>query len=409
MIVARLVDKPNHWLDVVVFGLRMIWCVLGVLSLIYDAGDTGFALVLKAAGFLLCGTVPVLLYLRRGMPRFAAPAADLLLLGVMFEASAGLERGPFAFFQVPMLMLGYLSGGWHALWALAAALLGPFVLADEPIGMEREALVDAVANLAILFGIGLIFQKLVGSYQRINGMYGVIREQNRTLELYAKQIEKLTLAEERNRLSRDLHDTVGHTFTTTITGMDAVYYLIDLSPEEAKKSLRELLQVTRGGLDEVRRHIHQLASDQEGLPLSRTLTQIASEFALHTGTKVALESTGVEHRLPEQSRLALIRGLQESLTNAKRHGGATCIDVHLAFGQEAVCLRVTDNGLGASAIQEGFGLRAMADRMANAGGSVQWSTAAGQGMTIECAVPAQRKPRIASGTGRSVENGRGND
>ncbi|WP_187433976.1 sensor histidine kinase [Paenibacillus methanolicus] len=289
-----------------------------------------------------------------------------------------------------------MSRGWHALWTLAVALIFPFILTGEPVNMETEELIDSVANLAILFGIGFIFQKLVGSYQRINAMYRVIQDQNRTLELYAKQIEQLTLAEERNRLSRDLHDTVGHTFTTAITGMDAVYYLIDLSPVEAKKSMRELLHFTRNGLDEVRRHIHQLAPHDEGQSLSRILNQIASEFALHTGTKVDLETTGIESPLPEQARLALIRCLQESLTNAKRHGNANRIDISLSYGQGEVRLRVEDDGQGANGINEGFGLRTMAERMANAGGSVIWIAEVGKGMTLECTVPTKRDPGLLS-------------
>jgi signal transduction histidine kinase len=218
-------------------------------------------------------------------------------------------------------------------------------------------------------------------------MYEIIQEQNQTLELYSKQIEKLTLAEERNRLSRDLHDTVGHTFTTTIMGMDAVLYLIDLSPEEAKKSLRELLHVTRNGLDEVRRHIHQIAPEKDELPLSASLSQIGHEFALHTGTSVELAVSGAEYPVSEQVRWTFIRCLQESLTNAKKHGSASRVQVDLLFGEDAVKLRIANNGRVADKLVKGFGLQAMTDRLANLHGTLEVESDERRGMAVVCTVP----------------------
>ncbi|MBW9234690.1 hypothetical protein JQK62_21055, partial [Leptospira santarosai] len=78
------------------------------------------------------------------------------------------------------------------------------------------------------------------------------RRQNQLLEDYAKQIEKVTLLEERNRLARDLHDTVGHTYTSVIMGLDAASFLLKTSPEKAQGQVERLSDVMRKSLGEIR-------------------------------------------------------------------------------------------------------------------------------------------------------------
>ncbi len=390
-----------HWFVYVIIGMRALWLAGGLNDLHVQperfAEKTGISwspdmVWPMTAGYILSSAVPLALYMIRRVPRWVPVLAELAVSGTMYLVFSVNSGSGFDFFNVPVLTLGFISTGWHAAWALAAGV-GVFpVLAGWIWGFPLAGVSDEIFNLLVLFIIGFCFQKIVSSYQKINGMYAIIRQQNQMLEQYSKQIEKLTLAEERNRLSRDLHDTVGHTFTTTIMGMDAVYYLIDLNPEEAKKSLRELLHVTRSGLDEVRRHIHQIAPEKDGLPLSASLGQIGSEFALHTGTVVDFAAEGAEFPVPEQIRWTLIRCLQESLTNAKRHGEATRVTVRLKFEPNALILNITDNGKGNDHLVKGFGLQGMTERLANLNGSLEIQSDVQRGTTVACQVPVMRRP-----------------
>jgi signal transduction histidine kinase len=344
-------------------------------------------LLLGIAGYLLSCLVPFGLYLLKNVPRYIPVAAELLITGGLYLLLSEMDGTIFEFFNVPFLTLGYLSAGWHTLWVAAAVFVLPVVFPAGSTDLSPGMFADATANLLTLLGIGFCFQKLVVSYHKIKGMYGIIQEQNATLEVYAKQMERLTLAEERNRLSRDLHDTVGHTFTTTIMGMDAVYYLIDVAPQEAKQNLRELLHITRNGLDEVRGYIHGIAPDREEQSLVLMLKQMSNEFAQHTGMKVLLEPVGAEYAVSEQVRLTLIRCLQESLTNAKRHGMASLVQSELVFRQDSIMLRIEDNGKGTDELTKGFGLGAMMQRVANLNGTLEWVSSSGKGMVIICVLP----------------------
>lgn len=379
--------------------MRAVWFVGGIHNLHFQSREFAEATGIQwdkstiwfvTAGFALSFVVPLTLFLIRKVPRYVPILAELAISGGMYLFYSTSTGGGFDFYNVPVLTLGFISIGWHAVWSAVIGLGVLPALSGWIWGFSLASVGDEVFNLAILFGIGFCFQRLVDSYQKIRGMYRIIQEQNQTLELYSKQIEKLTLAEERNRLSRDLHDTVGHTFTTTIMGMDAVYYLIDLSPEEAKKSLRELLHVTRNGLDEVRKHIHQIAPDKDELSLSVSLAQIGAEFALHTGTKVEIETIGTEYPVSEQLRWSYTRCLQESLTNAKKHGFATHVRVALAFGRDHVKLSIADNGKGTDELTKGFGLQAMTDRMANLNGTLEAVSGVDKGTVIVCSVPVMK-------------------
>ena len=97
--------------------------------------------------------------------------------------------------------------------------------------------------------------------------------------------------------------------------------------------------------------------------LSQQLTRLANEFALHTGTQVRFTTVGEEFEIPKQTKLSLIRCLQESLTNAKRHGRASSIEVTLTYSDGLVDIRIEDDGIGTEQLKVGFGINAMQERI----------------------------------------------
>ena len=92
--------------------------------------------------------------------------------------------------------------------------------------------------------IGFGFNLIIKAYKNTENLSNIIEEQNQTLVQYAKQIESLTLVEERNRMARDLHDTLGHSFISYILGLDAVMYLMDSNTPKQRKRLRSF-EITR--------------------------------------------------------------------------------------------------------------------------------------------------------------------
>jgi signal transduction histidine kinase len=328
------------------------------------------------------------------------PVAVLLSNGPVQLYLTWLTQESYGILYCPLIIIGYLSDRKNAWWTAPVFIAG-FPIASLFLiqgGPTLMGFVSGIMNGTLVFGIGLGIQRFQNSIEKSKKLlqenqyqYQLIHQQNKVLEQYANQIEHQTLVEERNRMARELHDTVGHTFTSVIMGMDAVSYLIETSPQKAKERLEVLRSVTRKGLEEVRRSIHQMAPEGDDLLLSLQLAGLANEFALHTGTKVHVETRGTEYELPKQTKLTFIRCLQESLTNAKRHGSASTVLVVLHFHANRAELAIEDDGAGINEFNPGFGITSMQERISALQGKLHVKSASGQGTTVKCSIPTRRE------------------
>jgi signal transduction histidine kinase len=199
------------------------------------------------------------------------------------------------------------------------------------------------------------------------------------------------LLEERNRMAGELHDTIGHTFTSVIAGIDGVIANLKRSDKErAESKLQILRDLTRKSLENLRKNIHGMADEAEEIgSFIDKLAVLANEFSLNTGTKVSFQYFGLEHDLSHHAEHTLMRCLQEALTNAKRHGNAQKIDVKLNYKKEQVSLTILDNGKGTDTIQLGFGLNSMKQRLQALNGNLEIKVESGAGMELICTIPIQ--------------------
>ncbi|KAF9138303.1 hypothetical protein BGX30_009287 [Mortierella sp. GBA39] len=236
-------------------------------------------------------------------------------------------------------------------------------------------------GLAYIFGFS--FHLLVLNHRQGE----TIREQNAVLEQYLSQIERITLAEERSRLSKELHDTVGHAYTSLIMGLETLRP--QMATDTGTESLDSLLNLARQNMEEVRGYVHQIESPHEALPLLQSLRKLAEEFQEHAKVQVVFHAYGEEYPVMKQAKTALYRCLQESLTNAVRHGHSTEIKVSLQFEPQQTRLEIQDNGRGMEDGREGFGLSAMKERAMILQGHVAVYTERGKGTLVTCTLPRQ--------------------
>jgi signal transduction histidine kinase len=217
-----------------------------------------------------------------------------------------------------------------------------------------------------------------------------IEEKNRDLEYYSKKIEELSIKEERNRVSQDLHDTVGHIFTSVITSLDALPFLYQADKKEAEKSIKEISDLARNGLNDVRKTIHHM-SPTDHQTLVESVKELIADFMKHTATDIKLNVQGEATKVGERIKFAIIRCIQEGLTNAKRHGQATFIKVNILFKQEELIVLIEDNGNGCNELNLGFGLRSMKDRISALAGTVNFYSKLNNGMRITCNIPIAKE------------------
>ncbi|HDR7710017.1 TPA: hybrid sensor histidine kinase/response regulator transcription factor [Bacillus cereus] len=240
-----------------------------------------------------------------------------------------------------------------------------------------------ILQLSLAFAMGSFFRLLAINYRQSE----IIRNQKHVLEQYVSQVERITLLEERDRLSKDLHDTMGHSYTSIIMGMETLR--MELKSKEGEQQLDSLLQLARNSMEEVRLYLHQLDLSQESLPLATTLQQLTEEFKKHAKVNVRTRIIGEEYMVSKQSKMTLYRSLQESLTNAVRHGHSTEIIVSLHFEPQQIRLDVQDNGCGVEEWKGGFGLTAMKERVSQSQGRVIVYSKKGEGTLISCVLPKQ--------------------
>ena len=240
-----------------------------------------------------------------------------------------------------------------------------------------------VTYYGLAYVMGFAFHLLIVNHKQNEA----IRKQNAVLEQYMSQIERITLAEERNRLSSELHDTVGHAYTSIIMGMETLR--TELATEMGIQRLDSLLEMGRKSIEDVRGYLHQMDSPCQSPSLIQSLQNLGAEFQEHAQVNVSFRTFGEEYQLSRQAKIAFIRCLQESLTNAVRHGQGTEIIVSLQFEQQYTRLEVQDNGKGNVEWQEGFGMNAMKERAMNLQGHLSVYTKPEEGMLVTCTIPRQ--------------------
>lgn len=378
------------------FGVFTAMLMFEIISVFYSEETLLYDHKLRLMFIVIsCYLVP-LAFWRPGYVNDTGFAIAVLLTSGSFSIYlTHLLQQPVGLLSIPVSIVALLARRPTLWWNLPVYLVGfPVVFYFMLRHPGIYSLFNWTFNMMMNFGIGILMRMLLNSSYRTKALlaendvqYRMIHEQNKVLEQYSQKVEQLTLTEERNRMARELHDTVGHTFTSVIMGMDAVSYLIDAAPEKAKERLDVLRSVTRNGLEEVRRSIHQIAPRDSGDTLTQLIAQLSNEFAVHTGTIVEVVTDGEEPDSSKQTKLTLIRCLQESLTNAKRHGHAKTIAVRLYFNDAHTTLTIEDDGIGSADLSAGFGLTAMKERLSALQGTLSVTSSPKKGTTVTCIVP----------------------
>ena len=266
-----------------------------------------------------------------------------------------------------------------------------------------ESLLACLNVLLFVLYMILLFTGQKAENSRIRKLNKQLNQANGRLRDYAFELERMTEVRERNRLAREIHDTLGHTLTGIIMGSDAGLALFDAAPEEAKKRIQVVAQAARDGLNDVRRSIKALRPDAlENTSLAEALETLISNFKAATSAEVFYDQQAGPLVFAQDEEDTLYRVIQESMTNAVRHGHATEIRIRLTRRDSLLTIDVRDNGLGGGEdVQEGFGLRHMRERLELLGGSLTFGNRAAldgdgeRGFYIVVSLPIREKEEEA--------------
>ena len=206
---------------------------------------------------------------------------------------------------------------------------------------------------------------------------------NKELESYANTIEEIAVLRERNRISREIHDNVGHALSTIIIQLGAIEGVLKKKEPELSEMVGELGQFAKDSMEDVRAAVRAMKPKafeaSEGMVM---LSEMMKNFEKLTGIEVKLELSKNRWELSADEAMVIYRIVQEFLSNALKHGKATKVRTFFNFTEDGLRIFLKDNGKGCDHIMLGNGLKGMKERVNLLGGTLEYSSEPGKGFEM---------------------------
>ena len=194
----------------------------------------------------------------------------------------------------------------------------------ESLFLGVKTICEILNMILFLVYIVILMMKDKRERERIQLLNAQLQKANEQLHEFAQEKELMGETKERNRLAREIHDTLGHILTGISVGIDAVLVLMDIAPDKAKEQLEGIGDTARRGLQDVRRSVRKLKPDAlERMSLNNAIHQMIEDMSKVTNTKIYFVSYMEELKFEADEEEVIYRIIQESTTNAIRHGKAT--------------------------------------------------------------------------------------
>lgn len=232
---------------------------------------------------------------------------------------------------------------------------------------------DIINLLFFILFLMIYIANEVQENERMTQELIMVHQVNHELENYVAVSEKIAEDKERKRLAREIHDTLGHALTGIAAGVAACIAMIDINPQATKKQLMVISKVVRQGIVDVRNSLNKLrpgALEQHGF--KGAIENMIEEFTSVSDLTISLDYRLDKVDFENTKEDILFRVIQESVTNAVRHGDATHIDISLYIEDNSLYLKIQDNGQGCEEIHYGFGLKQMKERLGMINGKVAY-------------------------------------
>jgi signal transduction histidine kinase len=327
-----------------------------------------------------------------------ATLGPILEQAIALRAQAGLamvDAGsvlqPFLLLFIPLVLISWqYNFRMVILFSLATGLLD-WILLMTTFDVFSLQLLPLVGSLFLRTVTYIVVGYMVVSLMRTQReQRRALAEANRQLTHYAAALEQLATSRERNRLARELHDTLAHSLSGVAVQLEGVKTLWAENPPAAHEMLEHSLAATRSGLTETRRALQALrATPLEDLGLALAIRSLAESMAARNGLAVEVAAPERLENLSPDMEQGIYRVAQEALENVALHAQASRVKVDLSQEEGQVLLAISDDGRGfdpASVDTTGrFGLQGMRERTEMLGGRLEVDSRPGVGTTVRLA------------------------
>jgi len=309
-------------------------------------------------------------------------------------AESRIERS-FQWFLFPYLCQIFarpLRISVPAILVLAIAFLLNMIGWNQPAKWDLgDWFSEAFGTVAWVFLAFFIARMVVTSTQR-GRLILELQAAKRELELARERELEFAALRERERLARDLHDTLGHSLVTLTVQLEAAHRLLATDPARTATLLTGMQDLTRSSMEELRRSLANLRTSGLGdHPLTGSLRTLCDAAARRSGATIDCQVATGADALPPRVAEVLWRVAQEGLTNIEKHAHAHRVEMNLSLPLNAVVLRLADDGAGlrpGAADKPGhYGLRGLRERVEGLGGTFTIAPAETNGTLIQARIP----------------------
>lgn len=245
-----------------------------------------------------------------------------------------------------------------------------------------------LSYISRLYSTKLEAQKL---YDKLKVSEEKLIEVNKELEGYVDTIEEITLLKERNRISREIHDSVGHALSTAMIQLTAMEAIAEKENSAIKDSIKKLRNFINDSFQDVKRAVRELKPDQyENYKGILRLQDVCKNFQRMTGIEIKVIISKGQWNLSTKQVSHLYRITQEVLSNSLKHGKASTIKVIMNFTDSEFIISFSDDGIGTDKIVEsGVGLKSIKERAEEIEATVDMRSARGKGFFVKIVVPKE--------------------
>jgi signal transduction histidine kinase len=378
-LLATLAARHLTWYGLALLTALNVLYVAAFRRMSSEAGCSERDLLLLSIGIIgVTMAVEALCLIGMGFD-WLMPIVTVTLMGIFFP-----------------LRWGFAFAG--AVWLSTMALL--YLLDGHHLTLQDQIELPPAFIFAFVFAVVVRYQ--FEQRERAEQLVTQLEAAQTELRARASEAEELAVTRERNRVAREIHDTLGHYLTILAVQLETATKLEERGDPRLREELVEARRVASECLAEVRRSVAALRpADPTVTSFASALARLAAAFqASQPETELALDMEGQTQELSPELRMGLFRVVQESLTNIRKHAHASKVLVRLRADAEQVELTVLDNGRGAQSgvdgHEPGFGLLGMRERVELLGGTVRAGPEPEHGWRVEVRIPLPVRDGAAS-------------
>lgn len=261
---------------------------------------------------------------------------------------------------------------------------------------------EAMTSICLLCSVYMFMSYIVESdkkkkdaqilYDKLRISEEELKKANTNLEVYSKSVEDLAVLKERNRISREIHDSVGHALSTTIIQLTAIELMSKKENKNISEMVKGLREFVNESFQDVRKAVKELKpSDYDVYEGILRIEELIKNFNKLTGIEVKYSISNYKWPLNSKQITNLYRIVQETLSNSARHGKASKIEVFMNFNESELVLTIRDNGIGCKELKKsGVGIKSIEERVEELRGTVEITTAVGTGFSTKIIISRER-------------------